>query len=136
VRNVDKNKTLMKIVRELKKKKVVEAIYIFGSYAKGTQLPFSDIDICVVTHKGIPLYTKAGLLSGSSERIEISAFWDMPVYIRYRILSQGKSMFIRNPDFMNRVTAETLREYFDFKPVIERFSREYFGDSKWIEKGL
>jgi predicted nucleotidyltransferase len=132
---MNKNAGLMKIVRELKKNKAVEAIYLFGSHARGTQLPFSDIDICVVTQKGIPLYAKAGLVSGSSQKIEITAFWDMPVYIRYRVLKEGKPLFVRDREFVNRVTIETLREYFDFRPVIERFSEEYFGDRKWTEKG-
>jgi predicted nucleotidyltransferase len=132
---MDKNTDFRKIVRELKKNKVVEAIYLFGSYARGKQLPFSDIDVCVITRKGIPLYAKASLVSGSSQRIEIVAFWDLPVYIRYRILSEGKPLFVRDANFMGRVTVGTLREYFDFRPVIERFSEEYFGDRKWIEKG-
>lgn len=131
-----RNAGLIKIVRELKKNKLVEAIYLFGSHAKGTQLPFSDVDICVITQKGLPLHAKAGLTSGSSEKVEVTAFWDMPVYIRYRVLKEGKPLFVRDREFVNRVTIWTLREYFDFRPVIERFSKEYFGGRKWTEKGL
>jgi len=32
----------------------VEAIYLFGSYAKGNAKPISDIDISVITKRNVP----------------------------------------------------------------------------------
>ena len=47
------NKEIMKIVQKyverVKKKYEVHAVYLFGSYAKGTQREDSDIDIAVIT---------------------------------------------------------------------------------------
>ena len=42
-------KQAKKVARDISKNKQVKAIYLFGSYARGTQTPLSDIDICVIT---------------------------------------------------------------------------------------
>ena len=50
----------------------VEAIYLFGSYAKGNAKPISDIDICVLTKRNVPKNIKEEILSNSSKNIDIS----------------------------------------------------------------
>jgi predicted nucleotidyltransferase len=47
------------IISELKEIKDVEAIYLFGSYAKNKVKPYSDIDLCLITPKGLPDKKKA-----------------------------------------------------------------------------
>ena len=123
-----------KTLVELRKIKSVAAVYLFGSYATGRQLAFSDIDICVITEKDIPTSEKPEISSVSFEKIEVVVFWDLPIYIRYRVLKEGNPLFVRDKKFLHSVTIETLWEYLDFKPIIERFSEIYFGDRKWIKK--
>jgi len=127
-------KELEKLINELKKIKGVKAIYLFGSYAKAEQLPLSDIDLCVIADKDIDEKVKSDITSNSSEKIDVSLFWDLPIMIRYKVLKEGKILFLRDERFLHLITTETLREYFDFQPVIERFGEVYFGDRKWIEK--
>lgn len=124
-----------KLLKELKRMKEVKAIYLFGSHAAGKATPVSDIDICVITDRNIPKDKKAEITSCSGNKLDVSIFWDLPIMIRYRVLKEGKSLFEREKEFLHSITMATIREYLDFKPVIERFSEVYFGDKKWIEKG-
>ena len=41
-------KALLRYAEELKKKKEVEAVYLCGSWAKGTYTPYSDVDLLIV----------------------------------------------------------------------------------------
>ncbi|MGQ9778713.1 MAG: nucleotidyltransferase domain-containing protein [Bacillota bacterium] len=41
-------KALIRYAEELKKKKEVEAVYLCGSWAKGTYTPYSDVDLLIV----------------------------------------------------------------------------------------
>ncbi|NCN38953.1 MAG: nucleotidyltransferase domain-containing protein [Candidatus Aenigmarchaeota archaeon] len=125
---------IKKIAGELKKIKEIKAVYLFGSYAMGTATPMSDIDVCVVVERDISDDKKADIVSLSSDRIDVSMFWDLPIFIRHRVLKDGKILFERDEGFLNSVRVLTLREYFDFKPMIERFSEVYFGDKEWIER--
>ena len=128
------NTTIRKAVDELKKHKEVKAVYLFGSYAKGTNLPFSDIDICILTEKRISSTKKANIIANSSDNVDIVLFSELPVTIRYRILKEGKLLFVRNEAEIHSAAVQTLKEYLDYRPLIERFSEEYFGDRKWIDK--
>lgn len=124
-----------KIVNELRKIDEVKAIYLFGSHATGKATPISDIDICAITDKNISRGKKADITSYSSNKIDVSVFWDLPIMIRHKVLKEGKLLFEKDKEFLHNITIATLREYLDFKPVIERFSEVYFGDKKWIERG-
>lgn len=43
-------KEVQNYVAELKKEKLpISSVYLFGSYAKGTQREWSDIDVCIVS---------------------------------------------------------------------------------------
>jgi len=50
------------IIDELKKNKKVEAICLFGSYAKDDVKPFSDIDTCIITERNISKQVKEEIL--------------------------------------------------------------------------
>jgi predicted nucleotidyltransferase len=60
------------IIDELKNNKEVEAIYLFGSYARDTIKPFSDIDICVVTERNISKGVKEEILHGGKKVYRIA----------------------------------------------------------------
>jgi predicted nucleotidyltransferase len=114
------------IISELKEIKDVEAIYLFGSYAKNKVKPYSDIDLCLITPKGLPDKKKALLGSHSSDKIDISLFWDLPLSIRFRVFSEGKLLYCKDELFLLRVKVDTIKEYLDFQPVIERHVKRVF----------
>lgn len=118
---------IKKVVKELKKIKEVKGLYLFGSYAKGTEKPISDIDICVITEKNVSRNKREEITSYSGRKVQISLFWDLPVAIRHKVLKEGKLLFERDELLLHRITVNTWKEYMDFKPTIERFTKLYLG---------
>ena len=98
----------------------VEAIYLFGSYAKGNAKPISDIDISVITKRNVPRNIKEEILSNSSKNIDISIFWDLPPTIRFRVFKEGKLLYKRDEIALQRVKVDTLKSYLDIQPMIKR----------------
>jgi predicted nucleotidyltransferase len=107
------------IVEELRRDEV-DAIYLFGSYAKGNAKPISDIDICVLTKRDIPKSIKEEILSNSSKKIDISIFWDLTPTIRFRVFKEGKLLYKKGEMVLQRVKVDTIKSYLDIQPLIKR----------------
>ncbi len=108
------------LVGQLKSYKEVQAIYLFGSQATGKARPYSDVDICIMLAPGVTLKKQAEILSYSSEKIQLSLFDMLPLYIQYRVFKEGKVLFLRDELTIHRVTVRTVLHYLDFKTVLER----------------
>ena len=116
--------TILSFLREhqqqLKEQYRITQIGLFGSYARGTQKPLSDIDICVIANKHISHNLKAKIQSYTSKNIDLSFFWDLPIGVKYAILREGKILFMRNSGNFHNTLVRTMHEYLDFKPVIDK----------------
>jgi predicted nucleotidyltransferase len=110
-------KEIDNIIEPLRKNRDVLTIYLFGSYARGREKPFSDIDICVIADKHA---NKDEILSHSSKKIDISVFHDLPLGMRFRVIKEGKLLFSRDELKLHRIIVATIRSYLDFKPHILR----------------
>jgi len=108
------------VVDELKREEV-QAIYLFGSYAKGNARPSSDIDICVITEKKIPRSAKEEIMSNSSRHIDISLFWDLPPVIRFRVFREGRLLYAKDKLSLQRLKVATLKSYLDIQPMIKKY---------------
>ena len=108
------------IIRELSLKDDVIALVIFGSVARGQARSISDIDLCIVTPKNLPQSSRWDLLSYGSEKIEVNLFCDLPITIRFRVIREGRVMFLKRHLLFHRIKAETVREYLDIAPLIRR----------------
>lgn len=115
------------LVSRLKKIPEVKAVYLFGSYATGKEKPISDIDICVIAEPGLQRPEKLEILSYSGKKTEISLFYDLPISLKAKIFREGIPLFQRNKKFLAGVKLATMKEYLDFKPVLDRFARQYVG---------
>jgi len=123
---------ISKLVEKLKEIKEVRAVILFGSYARGEQKPYSDIDICVFTEKNTDERIKEKILSYSSKEFHLSIFWDLPLNFRFRVFKEGKILFVRNPSWLDEIKFSTLRKYLDFRQRFERMA-EYYLNKKWLE---
>jgi len=110
-------KEIDNIIEPLMKNRDVVSIYLFGSYARGREKPFSDIDICVVADRGA---NRDEILSHSSKKIDISVFHDLPLSMRFRVIKEGKLLFSRDELKLHRTIVATIKSYLDFKPHIMR----------------
>lgn len=115
-------------VFRLKRMPEVKAIYLFGSYATGKQKPVSDIDICVITEKNIPTSKKLEILSYAGRKVEISLFYDLPISVKAKIFREGLPLFYRDRRLLADAKLSTMKEYLDFRPVLDRFTQLYIGD--------
>lgn len=119
-------KKVERIVRDLKAIKGVQGVYLFGSFSKGRATPLSDIDLCVVTDC-IDKETRAEILSLGSDKVDISLFRDLPVFIQFRVLKEGQPLYEKNRAIINHIFALTLSRYQEFRPVLRRYYEKAYG---------
>jgi len=116
---------IRKIVNKIKKNKEVIAIMLFGSYAKGKITPLSDIDLCVMLDKKYNNCSMAkkrmGYLTGTADKFDIQVFQLLPLYVKNKILKEGKILYSKNIKKIYDVAYETIRKYEDFKPRYEDY---------------
>ncbi|HLD57959.1 MAG TPA: nucleotidyltransferase domain-containing protein [archaeon] len=112
-------KLINKVVDDIKKIGKVNAVFLFGSHATGTNKPYSDIDICVVA-EGLTEEERIEILTNSSEKLDVSLFSDLSLLIQYRVLKDGKVLFNRDWLKLHRMKVKTVTEYLDFKHLLDR----------------
>ena len=112
------------VCARLKRIRAVKAIYLFGSYAKGENRPFSDIDMCVIAGKKMSKKTRENILSNSSNKFDISLFWMLPINIRFRVVREGRLLFCRDELFLHRAKIKAIKDYLDFKYILNRASAQ------------
>jgi predicted nucleotidyltransferase len=107
----------------------VDAAYAFGSVARGTMTPFSDVDIALLLANPLPSYERLKLelaIQGDIEAacsfspVDVRAINQAPLTVRGRIIQQGILLYER--DRARRIAFEvaTRKRYFDFAPVARR----------------
>ncbi len=111
-----------KILNYAKKDKSVVAVFIFGSFARGEK--YRDVDICIV------LKNKLSNLEMSRKRLEyltispaldIHVFQQLPIYIKIRILKEGKCILCKDENFLYDLVFETIRKFEDFRPYYKAY---------------
>jgi predicted nucleotidyltransferase len=104
----------------------VDAAYIYGSVARGTITPFSDVDVALLLMTLPPPYKRLKLeltIQGDIEAacglspVDVRAINQAPLLVRGRIVQTGVLLYER--DRARRVAFEvaTRKRYFDFAPV-------------------
>ncbi|MEK6893430.1 MAG: nucleotidyltransferase domain-containing protein [Nanoarchaeota archaeon] len=97
----------------------VKAVYLFGSYVTGKTHKNSDIDICVIYDKNAKK-AENEILSFGGGNLDIVFFWRLPLPIRFRVFKEGKVLVINDKEFVDDLKIETMNEYFDLKPFLDR----------------
>jgi predicted nucleotidyltransferase len=103
----------------------VVAVYLFGSTARGTARPSSDIDVAVLfAHP--PLRRLDGprlVIEGDLERVlgravDLVVLNDAPVDLRVRVLRDGRVLVDRDRGARIAFEVQTRNEFFDLEPVL------------------
>jgi predicted nucleotidyltransferase len=102
----------------------VLAIILFGSRARGDAGPASDVDVCVVLEatvsSGLPASDKRlDYMAGSD--LDVKIFQQLPLYIRTRILKEGRVLFVRDEDRLYDLAFRTARAFEDFRPYYQHY---------------
>ena len=104
------------------------AAYLFGSTARGTEGPRSDVDVAVL-YRTAPAPTLEGLpldLEGRIERTvgrpaQVIVLNTAPVDLVHRVLRDGVLVLDRDPSARIRFEVRARNEFFDLQPILARY---------------
>jgi predicted nucleotidyltransferase len=115
----------------------VAAAYLYGSFAEGTSLPFSDVDIALVLSSEsmaprerlrLQLQLAVELAEAGVAEADVRIVNQAPLMMRGQVACQG--ILVYSGDETARVEFETRtrEEYFDFRPLARQLREAYFAD--------
>ena len=112
------------IVETARRDEQILAVLLFGSTARAEGSTASDLDVCLVLEPNG--YTSLDLSEKKLEYLaafdtDIQIFQQQPIYIKQRILRDGKVLFCRDEDALYQIAFGVIREYSDY----EHIYREY-----------
>jgi predicted nucleotidyltransferase len=99
----------------------VVAVLMFGSVARGEASRDSDVDVCLVltaTPRTRPQVERKRLEYLGDVDLDVQVFQALPLYVRTRVLRDGRVLFCRNEDALYDAAFATIRAF-------ERFKRTY-----------
>lgn len=115
------------ILKNAKKDKKVIAVALFGSSLKGKG---RDIDLCFFLDKKYPNIqmskTKLKFLKeiNDSDKIDIKIFQQLPIYIRSKILKEGKILFCKDEETLYDIAFKTIKEFNSYKKLYDMYLQE------------
>jgi len=101
----------------------VAAAYVYGSVARDTATPLSDVDVAVLTGPSVAGATRGDLARKLTTllerrcpgfRFEVRFFDELPVALRGRVVGEGIRVVDRDSDMRVRAEVRARMEYFDF----------------------
>ena len=128
------------IVRALQRHPDVVVAYLFGSAARGTSGPLSDIDVAVLLREdGHGLERRLSLMADLAEatkreRIDVVILNEAPVALAYRVLRDGRLLLSRDERARVEHRVRTVDRYLDMEPfrrVQERGLRDRLSEGRF-----
>lgn len=118
-----------KIKSYFSQKPKVVAVYLYGSFTKGTAREDSDIDLAILAEKSsissdlqIEAMSDLGLILG--KEVEVQNLNICKTTFAYRVISEGKIIYEKNPKQRVIFETEIMRRYFDMRPLLDEFSEQ------------
>jgi len=116
-------KKLAKIMRKAMKDEDVLAVTLFGSYARNED--FSDIDLCLIIQpknfNDLFLSRKRLEYLRDFPDCDIRVFQQLPLYIRVRVLKEGKIILCKDEEVLHDLAIRDSREFEYFKPIYDAY---------------
>jgi len=124
---MDTTRQLDRLLNRVRDDRDILAVILFGSVARGDHSPTSDLDICLVLQPRKYFATalsrkKLAYLKESD--LDVHIFQQLPLYIRRRVLKEGKVLFERDTDALYEVAFRTAQAFEDFKPIYRTYLAE------------
>ena len=120
--------------RRLGAEPTVRLAYLFGSRARGTARPDSDIDVavlvddaCVATPTRVKetIWRLIPAMAGDvrSDLIDLVLLNEAPALLRHRVIRDGILLTARTETERARFVRRTIRDYQDMEPRLREFTR-------------
>ena len=113
-------KQLDVLVAEAKQDKDVLAVIVFGSHARGEKARDTDVALVLASSLSKLAASKKRLAYVSRfPKLDMHIFQQLPLYIRSRVLKEGKIKLCKDKDALFDIAYATVKEFEDFKPRYE-----------------
>jgi len=116
-----------KLAMLFESEKRVLVAYLFGSYARGLEIPRSDVDIAVLLSE-VPerpleyyLHLEHELAKVLEMDVDLVFLNDAPPLLKYQVIKYGRLLFSRDERVRVMFEAKSLCEYLDFSRVLRRY---------------
>lgn len=125
-------KEINSMLKTAKKDKEILAIALFGSKARGE--PSRDIDICIFLNKKLSnlemTEKRLKYLNETNEKLDIQIFQQLPLYIRTRVLKDGKILFCKDEDKLYELAFQTIKEFESYEKLFKMYLNEVKNGSR------
>lgn len=127
------------------KQNTVLLAYLFGSYARGDEGVYSDVDVAVFLREGVKgdalfeAYRELYLVireTLSTERLDLVLLNGAPLSLKFTVVSQGKLIYAQNEEVLSAFEVDVTRKYQDTAYLRETQNR-YFQERirRWCSRG-
>jgi uncharacterized protein len=120
-------KSVGEVVKATRNDPDVLAVVLYGSAARQENSAASDIDLCLILTMGVhsPLALSRKKLEYAGKfSAHISIFQQLPLYVRQRVLRDGKVLYCQDMDMLYEVAFVTIREFADFEHIYLEYLEE------------
>jgi uncharacterized protein len=103
----------------------VVAAWLFGSVARGTAGPLSDVDVALALAPGADREAVCGRIVDRlarrlrTDRIDLVPIDEASIALRHRIIRDGRRLVCRDRAACERLAVDAVMRYLDFQPVRE-----------------
>jgi len=119
---------ITKLIGAARQDRDILAVFLFGSAATGLSHQQSDIDICLVMKPAITspieLSQKKLEYHKLTNDMDVQILQQLPLYIRIRVIKEGKVLFCVNEDELYEIAFRTISEFDDFKYIYDDYLNE------------
>jgi len=108
--------------------------YLYGSYAKGSSHPFSDLDVGIFIvglerrsclDLELSLALRIDEMLDHNVQAEVRVLNYLPLVVKGNVLADGELIYSRDENARIEFETQVRRAYFDFLPVIQQYQRAY-----------
>jgi predicted nucleotidyltransferase len=124
----ERRATQKKLEEILRKQEGIEFAYLYGSFIE--HLPFHDVDVAVYVggiQKRETTSCSLDLAQQLSEElslpVDVRILNFAPLSFRYHVF-HGELISERNEELRSRLMEQTIRNYLDLKPILDRSMKE------------
>jgi len=113
-----KERAVDRLIEKASEDSDVRAVLLFGSRARGESVPGSDADVCLLLadrgKKAVEVSRKKLEYLGLGD-LDVQVFQQLPLYVRQRVLADGRVLHVKDLDRLYEVAFRTVREFEDFR---------------------